>query len=106
MSRADNRYRDQVAYTTPPGDRRNEPPRDRWTLPADERCANSRTGRHDFSKFHNDDPRGSGLRSARCWYCDAYSPRSLARIAAWRAACDHKFIDSHACVKCGWTPTP
>jgi hypothetical protein len=58
---------------------------DRWMIPAADRCVTSRTGRHDFSKFSQDDPRGSGLRSARCWYCNRYSPRSQARIDAWRA---------------------
>lgn len=23
-----------------------------------------------------------------------------------RRACDHKFVDSNVCLKCGWTPTP
>lgn len=27
-----------------------------------------------------------------------------ARRAALRASCDHKFIDSTFCLKCGWTP--
>lgn len=31
-----------------------------------------------------------------------YTLDSLA--ASLREECDHKFVDSEACVKCGWTP--
>jgi hypothetical protein len=87
MSRAADRHRQQLASSRPVYDRPNEAPEDRNKIPPADRCtASTKTGRHDFSSFSNDDPPGSGLRSARCWYCRALSPRSQARIDAWRLA--------------------
>jgi len=89
MTRAGDRVRQQSGelrhQQRRAAERPNEPPEDRTTIPAADYCPTSRTGRHDFSKFFNDDPTGSGLRSGRCWYCEKYSPRSQARIDAWRA---------------------
>jgi hypothetical protein len=30
----------------------------------------------------------------------------LDELASKQARCDHKFVDSKSCLKCGWTPPP
>ena len=30
----------------------------------------------------------------------------LDELASKQASCDHKFVDSKSCLKCGWTPPP
>lgn len=36
----------------------------------------------------------------------AKNPTIAAQRAADQRACDHKFVDSASCIKCGWTPPP
>jgi hypothetical protein len=82
MSRAADRHREQEADLDPDNGnvRPNVPP-----TPVNEanRCAGAKYGEHDYSSIHHDDPRGSGIMTARCWYCSRLSPASANRVAQW-----------------------
>jgi hypothetical protein len=48
---------------------------------------------------------------ARCETCVGPAPPDLPALVvraldAGAARCDHKFVDSTHCLKCGWTPPP
>jgi hypothetical protein len=80
---AAQRRAEQAADLNPDnGNRRpNEPPR---PIVETNRCPGRVGGEHDFSQIHHDDPRGSGITTARCWYCSRLSPTSHAVVKIWR----------------------
>jgi len=96
MSRADRARRQQLADERDRAahERPNEPPGtfgpdDSW----EGRCAGNRTGHHGW-------PSGKERGLWQCGSCGRWLNPPVRTLR-----CDHKFIDSQMCVKCGWVPS-